>query len=82
MARARRRLLGRKEARMGAWTTIAELAADGHVGENRLYELAKRRDDPLPLRYLPGARYGQVLVSEFDEWVKRNTTLANERSDA
>ena len=62
------------------WTTIPELARDGHIGKDRLYELAKREHDPLPLRYIDGdARYGQVLVSEFESWLKRNSELANER---
>ena len=72
-------LFDRKEGQM-VWTTIAELAREGHVSKDRLYELARREDDPLPLRYLDGGgRYGQVLVSEFDEWVRRNGALYNER---
>lgn len=58
------------------WTTIAELAREGHVSKERLYELARKEHDPLPLRYLDGnARYGQVLVDEFTEWAKRNSVL-------
>lgn len=65
------------------WTTIPELAAEGHVSPDRLYELARRKKDPLPLRYLgDDARYGQVLLSELDEWVRRNGELYAERSEA
>jgi len=56
------------------------LAKQGHVSADRLYELAKRENDPLPLRYIgENSRYGQILVSEFTDWVKRNGVLANER---
>lgn len=61
------------------WTTIPALAREGHVGVDRLYELAAREVDPLPLRFVDGARYGQVLVSEFEAWVKRNSVTYAER---
>lgn len=61
------------------WTTVPDLAKDGHISADKLYELAKREHDPFPVRYLDGARYGQVLISEADEWVRRNGTLMNER---
>jgi hypothetical protein len=64
---------------MTVWTTVPDLAREGHVSADRLYELARRDSDPLPLRFIGGARYGQVLVSEFDSWVRRNGALYNER---
>lgn len=62
------------------WTTVPELAKEGHVSADKLYELARREHDPFPVRYIGGSRYGQVLVSEADEWVRRNGVLMNERS--
>ena len=60
-------------------TTVPELAREWHKSPDRLYELASRQDDPLPVRYLEGDRYGGLLVSEFEEWLKRNTKLFDER---
>lgn len=65
---------------MSVWTTVPDLARDGHKSADRLYELARRAHDPLPLRYLDGDRYGVVLVSELEEWVKRNGKFLNERN--
>lgn len=63
------------------WTTVPELAKEGHISAEKLYELARREEDPLPLRFLGDrSRYGQVLCSEMDEWVRRNGVLMNERS--
>ena len=62
------------------WTTIPELAKKAHKDPDRLRQMARRRDDPLPLRFLPGDdRYGVVLESEMDEWVRRNGRLYNEK---
>ena len=61
------------------WTTIPELAKQGHIGADKLYELSRRTEDPLPLRYMDGDRYGRVLVSEFESWFKRNAALAAHR---
>jgi len=60
-------------------TTIPDIAREGHMSADTLYALARRDNDPFPLRYLDGARYGQVLISEADEWFRRNGKLANER---
>jgi len=60
-------------------TTIPDLAKQWHKKPQTLYALAKRESDPLPIRYLDGDRYGGVLVSEFEEWLRRNTKLLNER---
>ncbi len=65
---------------MTVWTTVPDLAREGHVSADRLYELARREVDPLPLRYIGGGtRYGQILVSELEDWVKRNGCFYNER---
>lgn len=47
---------------------------------DRLLEYARREDDPLPVRLMPGrSRGGFVLPSEFDEWVRRNCPLYRDR---
>ena len=61
-------------------TTVPDLAREWHKSTDTLYALAAREDDPLPVRYLEGDRYGGVLVNEFESWLKRNTKLFNERS--
>ena len=59
--------------------TIADLAAQMHMKRERLYEYAKRDDDPLPLRTLDGMqRTSAVLVSEWSEWFSRNSRLFKE----
>ena len=62
------------------WTTVPDLAKEGHISTEKLYELSRRKHDPFPVRYIDGSRYGQVLISEADEWVRRNGVLMNERS--
>lgn len=60
--------------------TVPELAEQMHKDAAALYALSKRERDPLPVRYLEGSsRYGAVLVSEFEEWFKRNGRLPNEK---
>lgn len=55
--------------------TVADLAAQMHVQPYRLYQLAKREDDPLPLRTMRGMkRSSAVVVSEWLDWWERNTT--------
>ena len=61
------------------WTTVPDLAKEGHISPDKLYELARRKNDPFPIRYIDGNRYGQVLVSEADEWVRRNGVLMAEK---
>ena len=63
---------------MPVWITVPKLAKEGGISPDRLYELSKRETDPFPLRYLPGDRYGRVLVREAEEWFVRNAKLANE----
>ena len=64
---------------MSVMTTIPDLAKEWHKGTDTLYALASRDHDPLPVRYLDGDRYGGVLVSEFESWLKRNSKLFSER---
>jgi len=60
--------------------SVPALAKDWHKNPDRIYELASREKDPLPIRYLPGDRYGTILVSEFETWLMRNTVLFNEKA--
>lgn len=60
---------------MQVMITAPELAEQMHKDVNTVYQWAKRKDDPLPLRYMDGNRYGAILVSEFEEWWKRNAEL-------
>jgi len=64
---------------MGIITTVPDLAREWHKSADLIYKLAAKEDDPLPIRYLEGDRYGGVLVSEFEGWLKRNTKLYKER---
>ena len=63
---------------MRVWITVQDLAKEGHMGPDSIYQLARREEDPLPLRYLPGDRYGRILVSEFESWWKRNAETRGE----
>ena len=53
---------------------LGELAEQMRKDVDTLRAWAAREDDPLPVRY-GGARYGFLLVSEFEEWAKRNCAL-------
>ncbi len=58
----------------------SEVAAQLGTNQSTVGEYARRKDDPLPLRYIKGKRNGGfVIVSEFVAWVERNTTLYRER---
>lgn len=57
-----------------------EVASQIGVDMPSFREYAKRKTDPLPIRYLPGRRrYGFFIVSEIEEWMLRNTDLYAER---
>ncbi len=57
-----------------------EVAQQLGTNQSTVSEYARRKDDPLPLRYINGKRNGGfVIVSEFVTWVERNTTLYRER---
>ena len=79
-ARTGRHPQDRKEIDMPVVITVPELAEQMHKSPDKLYEWAKRENDPLPVRYIGGERYGAILVSELAEWFIRNGQLANERS--
>lgn len=64
---------------MAVLTTIMDLAKEGHKSKDRFYELAHRAEDPLPLRYFKGDRCGFLIVSEVEEWLKRNTEIMGAR---
>lgn len=52
------------------------------TNQTHVLEYARRKDDPLPLRYIKGKRNGGFVISwEFDEWLIRNTCLYNERKE-
>lgn len=59
---------------------VKEICSLVNIGKNRVYEYARRKDDPLPLRCFPGAkRGGFVFRDEFEGWVKRNSILTATR---
>lgn len=52
-----------------------EVAALLGVSKNKVWELSKRSEDPLPLRRLPGQRKGSIAFrDELLAWAKRNFT--------
>lgn len=59
--------------------TIPDLAEQMHVQQHRLYQLCKREVDPIPARTPHGMkRSSAVLVSEWEEWWRRNSDLFKE----
>ena len=72
---------GWKDLQMQIMTTVPELASQMHKDPAQLYAWAKRDNDPLPLRYVGGERYGAVIVREFEEWFIRNSVLMSERNE-
>lgn len=60
--------------------SVDEIAALLRISRNRVYDLAKGREDPLPLRCFPtGWRGSFASREELREWVSRNTVLVRER---
>lgn len=60
--------------------SVDEVAALLRISRNRVYDLAKEREDPLPLRCFPtGWRGSFASREELREWVSRNTVLVRER---
>ena len=60
--------------------TVADLAAQMGKDTHTLYEWAKRKDDPLPLRYARGERKnGSIDVMAFRDWWSRNSTHYQDR---
>lgn len=55
---------------------VSDTAALLQISRNKVYELAKRADDPLPFRRLLDSRRGMFIVrQELAAWVTRNTVL-------
>lgn len=55
---------------------VSDTAALLQIGRNKVYELAKRADDPLPFRRLLDSRRGMFIArQELSAWVTRNTIL-------
>lgn len=60
--------------------SVDVVAALLRISRNRVYDLAKEREDPLPLRCFPtGWRGSFASREELREWVSRNTVLVRER---
>lgn len=52
------------------------------ISKRKLYELASKSDDPLPLRAFPGSKRGSFADrKELRDWVLRNTVLVCDRRD-
>ena len=65
---------------MGGYTNVAKFCEQTGHDPDHMRAFAKRKEDPLPLRYMPGQRRnGFFIVDELDEWLKRNTCFMNER---
>lgn len=70
---------GRKEAEK-VFITVPKMCEEMNMDLHTAYELAARRDDPLPLRYLKGGlRNGRILEDELREWWLRNSVHYQER---
>lgn len=59
---------------MAVMVTVSDLAKQMHMKTSTLYELAKRKEDPLPLRTLDGfMRSSSMLYEDWREWFLRNS---------
>lgn len=64
---------------MPVMVTVGDLAGQMHVKASTLYDLARREEDPLPLRTLDGfKRSSAMLYEEWREWFLRNSSLFKE----
>lgn len=64
---------------MAVMVTVSDLAEQMHVKKNRIYEWARREEDPLPLRTMDGmTRSSALVVEEWVAWYKRNSRLFKE----
>lgn len=60
--------------------TPIEAASILRMSRGKLFELAKRKDDPLPLKRLGTSQRGTIVFrDELIEWAKRNYKLLNAR---
>lgn len=70
---------GRVEDRwvpLSAMYTVAEISAMLHISKEKVYELARRECDPLPLRRFEyRVKYFVAVHDELMEWVKENLPL-------
>ena len=59
--------------------TVEQAARLIHVSLPRVYELAKRDDDPFPARRFPWKKKGSLVIrDELVDWVRRNARLIGE----
>ena len=62
-------------------TTVSQLSQEMGIKTSTLYELARREEDPLPLRTLKGfKRTSCIAVEEWLSWWERNSDLFKEVS--
>lgn len=60
--------------------TVRDICEQARKGREQVYAWARRKHDPLPVYYIDGERYGQVLVSDYEAWVRRNGRLLDGRT--
>ena len=64
---------------MAVMVTVSQLAEEMGMKKSTLYGLARRENDPLPLRTLHGfKRSSVILVSDLEEWLVRNSDFFKE----
>lgn len=73
-----------KESVLAApFLTVKQLAEMWGTNVTTILSYAKRRTDPLPIRYIEGkTRGGFLSTAEVEAWVARNTVLHDERVEA
>lgn len=60
--------------------TVPKMCEEMNMDLHTAYELARREEDPLPLRYLRGnKKNGRILEDELREWWLRNSVHYQER---
>ena len=58
---------------MQDFITAVDLAKQLHIDPDKLYGLAARESDPLPIMYLPNAKRGAfVIADDAKDWCRRN----------
>ena len=61
--------------------TVPALAEQMGKSRNTIYEWARRKEDPLPLRFEKGtSKNGCIIVDDFKEWWLRNSVHYQERA--
>lgn len=62
---------------------LSAVAEQMGTRDDHLLPYIRRREDPLPVRYLAGKkRGGFVIVAELNEWINRNTVGWADRDKA